>query len=106
MEMFPIMLRGDRYDDSTVTVARKAGTPYVAVCLPFEMILPHEQQAQRNHSQSLKLLASRGGLSACEALAVLEDRPWRRMDEAKANDALCRAIATWVDQHQPSLTSC
>lgn len=97
MPMFPIMLRSDRWDESTVAVARKAGTPYVAVCLPMEMIEPHEDQARKNHNQSLRELASRGGLSACEALAVLEDRPWRRMDEAKANEALCRAIATWVD---------
>ena len=50
------------------------------------MLAPHEEQAQRNHLQSLETLASRGGLSACEAVAVLEDRRWHKMpkDEAVA----------------------
>lgn len=44
--------------------------------VPWDFIAPHEAQAQRNHGQSLKRLAERGGLSACEALAVAEGRPW------------------------------
>lgn len=47
--------------------------------LPMAMFTPHEKQAQTNHGQSLDGLAARGGLSACEAVAILEDRPWRRM---------------------------
>jgi hypothetical protein len=61
--------------------------------IPWELIAPHEAQAQRNHSQTLKRLAERGGLSACEAVAVLEDRPWEKMDPQAAADRL-RALLT------------
>lgn len=53
--------------------------------LPWEMIAPHEEQARENHSQTLKRLAERGGLSPTEALAILDDRkyPWgKKLDEA------------------------
>jgi hypothetical protein len=46
------------------------------VTLPWALIAPHEAQAKVNHSQTLKRLAERGGLAPCEAVAVLEDRPW------------------------------
>lgn len=52
--------------------------------LPWPIIVPHAIQAQINHNQSLKRLAERGGLSPCEMLAVLEDRPWQKMDTAEA----------------------
>ena len=48
--------------------------------IPWAIIAPHEKQANTNHSQDLHTLASRGGLSACEAVALLEDRKWTRMD--------------------------
>lgn len=53
--------------------------------VPWRMLMPHERQAQRNHSQTLAELAYRGGLSPCEAVAVMEDRHWRKMpaDEAQ-----------------------
>lgn len=44
--------------------------------IPWELLAPHEQQARRNHQQTLEELAMRGGLSATEALAVIEDRPF------------------------------
>lgn len=72
--LFPIMV--GRY-----------GTPKSYI--PWDVIAPHERQAQANHSQSLTRLAERGGLSPSEAVAVLEDRAWRRMDE----DAAARRLA-------------
>lgn len=48
--------------------------------VPWGLVEPHREQAQLNHYQSLERLAERGGLSWCELIAVLEDRPWRRMD--------------------------
>jgi len=46
--------------------------------IAWEMIAPHEATALRNHGgQSLQKLASRGGLSPCEAVAVLEDADYR-----------------------------
>lgn len=54
--------------------------------IAWSIVAKHERQADRNHSQTLEGLASRGGLSLCELAAVLEDRPWRSMsaDEALA----------------------
>lgn len=47
--------------------------------IPWDVIAPHETQALRNHHRSLASLAERGGLTPCEALAVIEGRPWERM---------------------------
>lgn len=46
--------------------------------IPWELIAPHERQALRNHDQNLETLASRGGLSPCEAVAILEDADYRK----------------------------
>lgn len=60
------------------------GGPAIA----WYLMTPHERQAQRNHDQTLRRLAERGGLSPCEAVAVLEDRDWRSMPDAEAKAAL------------------
>jgi len=52
--------------------------------IPWELIAPHERQALLNHDQSLERLAERCGLSACEAIAVLEDRRWSDMERVSA----------------------
>lgn len=47
--------------------------------IPWRIIAPHDAQAIRNHAgQNLENLASRGGLSPCEAVAVLEDVDYRK----------------------------
>ena len=47
------------------------------LAFPWALLAPHEQQAIRNHGgQTLERLAERGGLSASEMLAILEDRDW------------------------------
>lgn len=53
--------------------------------IPWEKIAPHEAQAQRNHDQSLKRLAERGGLSPHEAIWVLCDQKidWAAIDSRK-----------------------
>lgn len=52
--------------------------------IPWSMIAPKEVQAKRNHSmQNLEELAKRGGLSPCEAIAVLEGRSWRHDPNAE-----------------------
>lgn len=51
--------------------------------IPWAMLEHHERQAVRNHSQTLQRLHDRGGLSWCEALAVLEDRHWHQEPNAK-----------------------
>jgi hypothetical protein len=48
--------------------------------IPWEVIAPHERQANVNHGQPLETLARLGGLSPYELLAVLLDQAfWRCM---------------------------
>lgn len=42
--------------------------------ISWSLIEPHEEQANRNHGQTLERLAERGGLSVYEAVAVLNDK--------------------------------
>lgn len=61
-------------------------------CIPWAAITPHEAQAQRNHSQTLRGLAGRGGLSIHEAYHIMKDQewPWRTFVRSPANDAQYR----------------
>ena len=52
--------------------------------IPYAVIKDYEEQAFKNHGQSLQRLAERGGLSYDEALAVLEDRSWSRVEQSEA----------------------
>jgi hypothetical protein len=72
---FPIQ----RIDDSPVAQPQS---------IPWDLIAPHERQAELNHDQTLMELARRGGLSVTEALAVIEDRSWHRVDVAEAVEKL------------------
>lgn len=56
--------------------------------IPWDLIAPHETRAGLNHRQTLEHLANRGGLSPCEAVAVLEDRRWHKMDADAARARL------------------
>ena len=64
--------------------------------IPWGVIAPHEAQAQRNHGQSLERLAERGGLGVCEAVAILEDRPWHKMDQVVALEQLTEIVHDWL----------
>ena len=44
--------------------------------IPWGLISPHEDQAQRNHRQTLDRLAQRGGLCPSEAVAIIAGNPW------------------------------
>jgi hypothetical protein len=61
---------------------------HLLASISWEIIASHERRAIKNHSQSLKTLASRGGLSLCEIVAVLEDRPWKRMPLLEALEVI------------------
>lgn len=57
--------------------------PILGTKLGFPSILlaPHEERAMRNHGgQTLQRLRERGGLTADEMVAILEDRYWSTMD--------------------------
>jgi hypothetical protein len=49
----------------------------IGLCVPMEAL--DESWALSNHSQSLARLKERGGLSLCEAAAIIEKRRWRPM---------------------------
>lgn len=61
--------------------------------IPWEAVAGHARQADANHGQTLNRLAERGGLSPCEAVAVIEDRKWQHMDQASARIKLMQLIA-------------
>ena len=52
--------------------------------IPYDIIVCHENQALKNHGQTLERLAERGGLSYYEALAVLEDRDCSYIEQRTA----------------------
>lgn len=65
--------------------------------VPWSLVEPHAQQAERNHGgQSLSRLAERGGLCPSELCAVLEDRPWRSMDDGAAVRLLREYVARYA----------
>ncbi len=56
--------------------------------VPWSLVADHDHQAHKNHSQSLAVLNRRGGCSPCEILAIIEDRPWSKMDPLDAHQRL------------------
>lgn len=48
--------------------------------VPWGFVEPHEQQALKNHDQTLETLNRRGGLCCCEMLSILEDRRFMEVD--------------------------
>lgn len=58
----------------------------IIASIPWAILAPHEEQAQANHGQSLKTLASRGGLGVSEAIAIIEGRRWGDVAACKEND--------------------
>lgn len=45
--------------------------------IPWSLLEPHERQANISHGQTLQRLAERGGLAPSEALAIIQDRPFK-----------------------------
>jgi len=60
----------------------------IIASIPWAMLEPHEEQAQRNHGQSLKRLAERGGLAVSEALDIIYGFRWNASARSEANDRL------------------
>lgn len=58
----------------------------------FPMSLFTPAACNSNHYQTPERLAERGGLSWCEAAAVIQRRPWSKMDDAEA-EAVVREAA-------------
>ena len=72
--------------------------------IDLQLVEDHGKQAYSNHSQTVTRLAERGGLSWCELHAVLNNRPWQKLDENTAI-AECRAIeARYLGAFDPPAT--
>lgn len=63
-------------------IMTKNGKEYI----PYDIIKPHEEQALKNHYQTLDRLAARGGLSWAEAYAVLTDSKFPYGDKYVSDD--------------------
>ena len=80
--VFPLLIMGElglRMDRIRSGTEPAKGFPWPPRGIPWAIVAPHEDQARRNHFQSLETLAARGGLDPAELVAVLEDRPWTLM---------------------------
>jgi len=68
--------------------------------VPWDLVLPHEEQAKANHGgQSLLTLAARGGLSICELASVLDDQRYGQyVDSAVATERVLRAWYEWTSR--------
>lgn len=77
------------------TVMRIMGATLLSE-IPWEMIAPHEAQAQSNHGQSLERLAQRGGLAASEAIDIIEGRRWGSAKPCIENERyLINLVRSW-----------
>ena len=72
---------------------------YGRLSAPMIMFEEHNAQAMDNHcGQGIVRLAERGGVSPCEALAILDNRPWHSMDRNEAKAELKRRIELWTQE--------
>lgn len=81
-KLMSIMLRRELHEWGSHE--RRKVTAPVMLNVPMALLEPHEAQASTNHGQTLARLAERGGLSPCEAVAILEDRRWHLMSDDDA----------------------
>jgi hypothetical protein len=115
-KVMKLIIRITRYEQRTLggflvnefpLIPQFLNTPYTYVDLyeiPWELINPHEEQAKANHGgQSLKRLAERGGLSFTEALAVMEDRPWRQIAPEEAFHRLKEMVDEYNREQESKL---
>lgn len=84
----PIQVHARQLDE-----LRKAEIPIVTFNVPMFHFLAHADQAMANHGQTLDRLAERGGLSAGEAIAILEDKKEHRADLGCAHALLGAMVA-------------
>lgn len=61
--------------------------------IPMRLLQPYEEQALRNHSQSLQRLAERGGMNACEILGIIRGLRWSQLKHHSDDEA---NLIKWV----------
>lgn len=74
------------------TTMKVLGTKHT---IPMGLMMEHKKQAYTNHGQSLDHLDERGGVSAAEAVAIIEDRKFSNIDPSVAQSILERHITDW-----------
>ncbi len=78
-----------RGDEAEAEVARLKGNSFYPIqdgpVVPWSVMAPHEAQCQKNHGQSLKRLAERGGLGAAEAYCIIKGLSLRAFDTVGHN---------------------
>jgi hypothetical protein len=91
---FPVLLDHD-FRVRTARSLREVGSCLSCVGVPRAMLAEHLNQCYSNHGSSIERLARKGGLTADECLAILENRRWLPIDEADAHTQLVRAVLQW-----------
>lgn len=94
VELYPVMDVNRHQLD--IRGWRDIGLWVIVIGVPVEMIAPHDAQCKKNHSgQSLQRMWERGGLSASEMLAVLEDREFTFAFDA--HQQLHAKVLSWLN---------
>lgn len=97
MKLFPIHDVAGHWNKELATDLRREGVMLAVVGVPWELIAAHETQCLRNHNLTVEHAASRGGLSAEEACAVIEDRPVKvGILVAQAHEHLATLTRNWI----------
>lgn len=68
--------------------------------IPWDFLAPHEHQALRNHDQTLKRLAERGGLGWNEVLDIITGNKWdwhrrKGVSESEARERVNALVDRW-----------
>lgn len=72
--------------------------------IPWAMLEEHGAQvAANNNGRPLDQIASMGGLTPEEAVAILEDRPFERMGMTYATLRLMELVQQWKGRNTPAL---
>lgn len=65
--------------------------------VPWDFVAEHAQQAERNHGQTVRRLAERGGLCWSELFAVITDAHWSKIDRTLDHRlAVLHMLAEWL----------
>ena len=71
----------------------RALLPDAPAAVAWDVLEERRWRVLRNHGDTPDSLAERGGLSWCELLAIVEDRPWRPMPARDAYQRFRRLTA-------------
>lgn len=71
--------------------------------VPWDFVEPHEEQALRNHDQTVQRLAERGGLGVAEMVGVVTGRGlgwvFRQHDEDQVEELL-KLLTEWQERRK------